>query len=622
MAETLIELVARISADATELKKGLSDAERQTETSSNRISDSLKKVSMAFVAIGGSITAAMGLMGKAAIDEDINIKRLGVALKGVGINYDNVKTSLEAVIAATEHKTGVSDNEQRDILGRLILVTKDYDKALSLLPLTLDLAAAGGMDASRAATSLGNAYEELEGGADKVGIRIGMTTVYFKDLNEVQQLVGETAKATVNPFNQLKNAMGNLSEELGASLIPLIKDAVAVIVAISSRIQSWAKDNPELARTLILTTSAIGGVLLVVGTLGLAIPPLVVGVKALATVFGLLKLATIEYTVIALAGIAAIYGIINLVRSFKGEAYVGTSFGDTIFGQIKQDLAALTDKIKDFLPQMSSVIESTQEASKTTSSLAKAYDPDLVKAQEEVIRSSQKLQDEQAEVNKRFSDMLLQLYYNESEAYKYRLSIDDVYRAMFRLGYKTEDLQKAFQEFGNDSNYTQILLDTLGLTALQIADVLGLLKDKTDANTESLKKLATQSEQTAKSLGQHGGIFTGAGGTGMGIPAGGLSMTPWGVIVGPGERATSPSGEVFIGASGGIVTQPTMSLIGEAGPEAVIPLNEMGSMGGVTVNISGPLFMEREDQMNQLVDKIRKGIDKSQRLRFGGAYHG
>lgn len=42
-------------------------------------------------------------------------------------------------------------------------------------------------------------------------------------------------------------------------------------------------------------------------------------------------------------------------------------------------------------------------------------------------------------------------------------------------------------------------------------------------------------------------------------------------------------------ADGGIVTAPTLALIGEAGPEAVIPLSQMGSMGGggVTINVNG-----------------------------------
>jgi hypothetical protein len=40
-------------------------------------------------------------------------------------------------------------------------------------------------------------------------------------------------------------------------------------------------------------------------------------------------------------------------------------------------------------------------------------------------------------------------------------------------------------------------------------------------------------------------------------------------------------------AAGGVVTSPTVALIGEAGPEAVVPLNKMGQMGNVTINVNG-----------------------------------
>jgi hypothetical protein len=41
-------------------------------------------------------------------------------------------------------------------------------------------------------------------------------------------------------------------------------------------------------------------------------------------------------------------------------------------------------------------------------------------------------------------------------------------------------------------------------------------------------------------------------------------------------------------ANGGIVTGPTLAMIGEAGPEAVIPLNRAGSLGNnITINVNG-----------------------------------
>jgi hypothetical protein len=46
-------------------------------------------------------------------------------------------------------------------------------------------------------------------------------------------------------------------------------------------------------------------------------------------------------------------------------------------------------------------------------------------------------------------------------------------------------------------------------------------------------------------------------------------------------------------ADGGIVTGPTLAVVGEAGPEAVIPLSKMNQMGNVTININANVADER-----------------------------
>jgi hypothetical protein len=47
-------------------------------------------------------------------------------------------------------------------------------------------------------------------------------------------------------------------------------------------------------------------------------------------------------------------------------------------------------------------------------------------------------------------------------------------------------------------------------------------------------------------------------------------------------------------AEGGIVSSPTLALIGEAGPEAVVPLDRMQSGGGITINVTGGLATSAE----------------------------
>jgi hypothetical protein len=53
-------------------------------------------------------------------------------------------------------------------------------------------------------------------------------------------------------------------------------------------------------------------------------------------------------------------------------------------------------------------------------------------------------------------------------------------------------------------------------------------------------------------------------------------------------------------AAGGIVNSPTLALIGEAGPEAVIPLNRAGAMGDTYVTVNMPAGSNGDDVVRAL----------------------
>lgn len=69
-------------------------------------------------------------------------------------------------------------------------------------------------------------------------------------------------------------------------------------------------------------------------------------------------------------------------------------------------------------------------------------------------------------------------------------------------------------------------------------------------------------------------------------------------------------------ADGGIVTGPTLALIGEAGPEAVVPLDRAGGIGSTTVNIS-----VNGGDPRAVVDALRKYMQThgAVPIRIGGA---
>ena len=65
-------------------------------------------------------------------------------------------------------------------------------------------------------------------------------------------------------------------------------------------------------------------------------------------------------------------------------------------------------------------------------------------------------------------------------------------------------------------------------------------------------------------------------------------------------------------AAGGIVTRPTLALIGEAGPEAVIPLNGRNAgMGTMTINVSAGLVATPDQIGQQIIEAIQSAQRRS-----------
>ena len=66
-------------------------------------------------------------------------------------------------------------------------------------------------------------------------------------------------------------------------------------------------------------------------------------------------------------------------------------------------------------------------------------------------------------------------------------------------------------------------------------------------------------------------------------------------------------GGIFGMAEGGIVTRPTLAMIGEGGePEAVIPLSKMGGMGTMNITVNMPAGADGNDVVQALEDYVRR----------------
>jgi len=72
-----------------------------------------------------------------------------------------------------------------------------------------------------------------------------------------------------------------------------------------------------------------------------------------------------------------------------------------------------------------------------------------------------------------------------------------------------------------------------------------------------------------------------------------------------------PTGFPTLMAAGGIVSSPTLAMIGESGPEAVIPLDKMGNMGGmeIVININAPIYgvQDLEASIRNIISREQMG---------------
>jgi hypothetical protein len=78
-------------------------------------------------------------------------------------------------------------------------------------------------------------------------------------------------------------------------------------------------------------------------------------------------------------------------------------------------------------------------------------------------------------------------------------------------------------------------------------------------------------------------------------PPGVIKSAPKTVTKAPAAKSTTTGMGLHRFADGGIVTSPVMGLVGEAGPEAIIPLDQYNrGNGNVTINVTGGLATSAE----------------------------
>lgn len=176
-------------------------------------------------AVGGALVG----MTKNAMEDEAAQKRLATSLKNTAGATDGQVASVENWISKQGVALGVTDDELRPALGRLVTATHDVGKAQKLTSLAMDVSAGTGKSLESVTTALMKAQNGSVGGLSKLGVATKDAAGHTMSLKEITKQMADTYKGQAataagtaeGKFKRLKVIFDETKESIGAKLIPV-----------------------------------------------------------------------------------------------------------------------------------------------------------------------------------------------------------------------------------------------------------------------------------------------------------------------------------------------------------------------------------------------------------------
>jgi len=229
-------LKLNLLADTKNFSTGLDHANKQTQSFSSKIGNSLKTVAKSAALAGVAVAGAAVAFGvdavKAAIEDEKSQTRLAKALKNTTNATKAQVKQVEDLITKMQFQYGVADSELRPAYQRIIASTKDFTKTQQLLQLALDVSAGTGRSVETVAMALSRAYDGNTTALKKLGVPLDANKLKTEGFDYAVQKLGKTfggqAQANADTFagkmKILSERWNEFKEGAGEKLIgPLMK---------------------------------------------------------------------------------------------------------------------------------------------------------------------------------------------------------------------------------------------------------------------------------------------------------------------------------------------------------------------------------------------------------------
>jgi len=235
-------LTLKLLADIDNFQKNLKSADNNVGGFQSGLEKFSKAAGAAFLAAGAAAAAYAGKLAidgvKAAIADEAAQLKLAKSLQNVtGATEEQIKAT-EDYILKTSLAFGVTDEDLRPSLDRLVRSTKDVEEAQKLQTLAINIAAGSGKSLTAVSEALARAHDGNFGSLKRLGVSIDESIIKQKDFDAATKVLASTfrdqASAQADTFDgklrRLQIAFDEGKETVGSFILDAITPLVDVIV--------------------------------------------------------------------------------------------------------------------------------------------------------------------------------------------------------------------------------------------------------------------------------------------------------------------------------------------------------------------------------------------------------
>lgn len=548
---------------------GVKKAEQDINAFSQQVSGFTGSMTKSFLGVGAAIGGAFAITSvisgvtrflqesaAAAMEDEKSLVALAIAMENVGVAAENAK--VEDFVLQLSLATGVADDQLRPAFQRLVTVTGDVATSQSALQLAMDISAGTGRDLDSVTTALAKAYGGQTTALGRLGVGLDQATLKSKDMDAITAALSDKfsgqAAAAAETFQgkmqRLDVAINEAKETIGYELIIALDNA-------SQALGGPGGFSGLLDSTADKAANFVAGVGVVITELANLRFELVQQDSPADAFLNFLIEATNRLGGIAFPIKGAVDLLLNLgdaSRESRGGLSATTSAAIAAGKAMGQQLAP-----------------ATYEAADAARTATRSY----VDLWESIWNANRVARD----------------FANTSG------TVTSAIAEGTKLG---------------ASGYWRELTIEYGNAAKGARDAASAFREANDAASRR------PSGRPSAAPADEGPTPAPAATAPVSIPP--APAPPpgnfFGGIVIPGVAATIPapsSGNWFGGirlfADGGIVTRPTMGLVGESGPEAIIPLSQYDRGGGgqtINLTVNAGMGTDGAEVGRQIVDALKQ----------------